>query len=167
MAQKKTVKTNAMRMLDMAKIKYEIIEYEVDENDLSGTHIADDVGLPYEMVFKTIVAKGDKSGFCVFCLPCDKEIDFKAAAVASGNKKVEPLHVKDLLGITGYIRGGCSPVGMKKKFPTYFDASAENLEKLTVSAGMRGAQLLVDSKDILKYTEAKLCNIAIEPPHEK
>ena len=167
MAGKKTVKTNAMRMLDMAKIKYEIIEYEVDENDLSGTHIAQTVGLAYEMVFKTIVAKGDKSGFCVFCLPCHKEIDFKAAAVASGNKKVEPLHVKDLLGVTGYIRGGCSPVGMKKKFPTYFDASAESLDKLTVSAGIRGAQLLVCSSDILKYTEATLCNIAIDPPSEK
>ncbi len=167
MAQKKTVKTNAMRMLDMAKIKYDIIEYEVDENDLSGTHIADQVGLPYEMVFKTIVTKGDKSGFCVFCLPCDKEIDFKAAAVASGNKKIEPLHVKDLFGITGYIRGGCSPVGMKKKFPTYFDASAESLEKLTVSAGMRGVQLLVDSRDILKYTEAVLGDIAIDPLKKK
>lgn len=163
MAQKKTVKTNAMRMLDIAKIPYEIKEYEVDENDLSGTHIADQIGLPYEMVFKTIVTKGDKTGICVFCLPCHKEIDFKAAARASGNKSIEPLHVKDLLGITGYIRGGCSPVGMKKKFPTYFDSSAGKLEKLTVSAGMKGAQLLVESGAILKYTEATLCNIAADP----
>ena len=162
MAQKKTPKTNAMRMLDIAKIQYEIKEYVVDENDLSGTHIADEIGLPYEMVFKTIVTKGDKTGYCVFCLPCNKEIDFKAAARASGNKSIEPLHVKDLLGITGYIRGGCSPVGMKKKFPTFFDSSATNLENLTVSAGMRGAQLLVSSSDILKYTDAILCDIAID-----
>lgn len=161
MAQKKTVKTNAMRLLDIAKIEYEVIKYEVDENDLSGTHIADQVGLPYGMVFKTIVTKGDKTGYCVFCLPCHKEIDFKAAAKASGNKSVEPLHVKDLLSVTGYIRGGCSPVGMKKKFPTYFDSSAALLEKLTVSAGMRGAQLLVNSKNIVEYTEATLCDIAV------
>ena len=162
MAQKKTPKTNAMRLLDIAKIPYEIIEYEVDENDLSGTHIADQVGLPYDVVFKTIVTKGDKTGFCVFCLPCHKEIDFKAAARASGNKSIEPLHVKDLLGITGYVRGGCSPVGMKKKFPTYFDASAAKLEKLTVSAGMRGAQLLLSSEAIVKYTDATLCDISVD-----
>ena len=163
MAQKKTPKTNAMRMLDIAKIPYEIKEYEVDENDLSGTHIANQIGLPYDMVFKTIVTKGDKTGFCVFCLPCDKEIDFKAAARASGNKSIEPLHVKDLLGVTGYIRGGCSPVGMKKKFPTFFDSTANDHEKITVSAGMKGAQLLVDSKAILEYTGAILCDIAVDP----
>ena len=112
----KPVKTNAMRMLDRAKISYEPLFYEVNENDLSGTHVADSVGLPYSQVFKTLVAKGDKGGFCVFCIPVDKEIDLKAAAVASGNKKVEMVAVKDLLSITGYIRGGCSPVGMKKSF---------------------------------------------------
>ena len=163
MAQKKTPKTNAMRMLDIAKIPYEIKEYAVDENDLSGTHIADEIGLPYEMVFKTIVTRGDKTGYCVFCLPCHKEIDFKAAARASGNKSIEPLHVKDLLGVTGYIRGGCSPVGMKKKFPTFFDSSAASLDKLTVSAGMKGAQLLVEVRAILDYTEATLCDIAVDP----
>ena len=163
MAKQKTPKTNAMRMLDIAKIPYEIKEYEVDESDLSGTHIADQIGLPYEMTFKTIVTKGDKTGYCVFCLPCHKEIDFKAAARASGNKSIEPLHVKDLLGVTGYVRGGCSPVGMKKKFPTYFDSSAADLEKLTVSAGMKGAQLLVDAKAIISYTDATLCDIAVDP----
>ena len=150
-------------MLDIAKIPYEIKEYVVDENDLSGTHIADQIGLPYEMTFKTIVTKGDKTGYCVFCLPCHKEIDFKAAARISGNKSIEPLHVKDLLGVTGYVRGGCSPVGMKKKFPTYFDSSAADLEKLTVSAGMKGAQLLVDAKAIISYTDATLCDIAVDP----
>ena len=156
-------KTNAMRQLDAAKIKYEICSYEVDENDLSGTHIADQIGLPYEAVFKTIVTKGDKTGYTVFCIPCHKEIDLKRAAQVTGNKKIEPLHVKDLLGITGYIRGGCSPVGMKKKFPTFFDSSAAELERLTVSAGMKGAQLLVSSEEILKYTQATLCDIAVEP----
>ena len=92
-------KTNAMRRLDAAKIKYEVKEYPVDENDLSGTHIADQLGLPYEMVFKTIVTKGDKNGYAVFCIPCDKEIDLKRAASVTGNKKLEPVHVKDLLGM--------------------------------------------------------------------
>lgn len=155
-------KTNAMRQLDAAKIKYEMCEYEVDENDLSGTHIAEQIGLPFEQVFKTIVTKGDKTGYMVFCIPCHKEIDLKKAAAVTGNKKIEPLHVKDLLGITGYIRGGCSPVGMKKKFPTYFDVSAENIERLTVSAGVRGIQLLVNSDEIIKFTSARLVDITAE-----
>lgn len=152
-------KTNAMRQLDAAKIKYEAREYEVDENDLSGTHIADEIGLPYEIVFKTIVTKGDKTGYLVFCVPCDKEIDLKKAAAVTGNKKIEPLHVKDLLGLTGYIRGGCSPIGMKKKFPTYFDISAENHETITVSAGVRGAQLFIDTKTLIKFVGAKTADI--------
>ena len=155
-------KTNAMRQLDAAKIEYEICEYEVDENDLSGTHIAEQIGLPYEQVFKTIVTKGDKVGFMVFCIPCHKEIDLKKAAAVTGNKKIEPLHVKDLLATTGYIRGGCSPVGMKKKFPTFFDKSAEGLEKITVSAGVRGIQLLIESEKIIKFTQAKLVDVTAE-----
>lgn len=152
-------KTNAMRRLDAAKIKYEICEYEVDENDLSGTHVASQIGLPYEIVFKTIVTKGDKTGYIVFCVPCDKEIDLKKAASVTANKKIEPLHVKDLLGLTGYIRGGCSPIGMKKSFPTYFDSSALMHEKITVSAGVRGAQLLVDTKELLSYLKAKTADV--------
>ena len=155
-------KTNAMRQLDVAKIKYETCTYEVDENDLSGTHIAEQIGLPFECVFKTIVTKGDRTGYTVFCIPCHKEIDLKRAAAVTGNKKIEPLHVKDLLGVTGYIRGGCSPVGMKKKFPTYFDASAANIEKLTVSAGVRGIQLLLSSEDIIKFTNATLADVTAE-----
>jgi Cys-tRNA(Pro)/Cys-tRNA(Cys) deacylase len=153
-------KTNAMRQLDAARIPYEAVTYEVDENDLSGTHIADQVGLPYEQVFKTIVTRGDKTGYLVFCIPCHKEIDLKAAAIATGNKKVEPVAVKELLGLTGYIRGGCSPIGMKKKFPTYFDRSAEDQEKITVSAGVRGIQLLLSRESIVKFTRATLCDIA-------
>ena len=153
-------KTNAMRQLDSAKIPYESLCYTVDENDLSGTHIADQLGLPYSRVFKTIVTRGDKTGYMVFCIPCHKEIDLKAAATVTGNKKVETVAVKELLGLTGYIRGGCSPVGMKKKFPTYFDQSAENEEMITVSAGVRGIQLLLSREKIVRFTAGMLVNVA-------
>ena len=152
-------KTNAMRRLDAAKISYEVKEYEVDESDLSGVHIAEQIGLPYGQVFKTLVSKGDKTGIVVFCIPCDKEIDLKHAASVTGNKKIEMLHVKDLLSTTGYIRGGCSPIGMKKKFPTFIDQSAADFEKITVSAGIRGAQLLVTVDELVKFVDAKLCAI--------
>ncbi len=153
-------KTNAMRQLDAAKIKYEVCEYVVDENDLSGTHVADDIGLPYECVFKTIVTRGDKTGYIVFCIPCHKEIALKKAAIATSNKKVEPIHVKELLGLTGYIRGGCSPIGMKKKFPTYFDASVATQKRITVSSGARGAQLLLDADELLRFLGAQIADIA-------
>ena len=154
-------KTNAMRQLDAAKIKYTPCTYEVDENDLSGTHIADCIGLPYEQVFKTIVTRSDKGALFVFCIPCHKEIDLKRAAQVTRSKKLDTVPVKELLGLTGYIRGGCSPVGMKKKFPTYFDASAENLAELTVSAGIKGIQLLVSREDIVRFTGATLADIAV------
>ena len=154
-------KTNAMRQLDAAKIPYTVCSYEVDENDLSGTHIAEQIGLPYEQVFKTIVTKGDKTGYLVFCVPCHKEIDLKAAAAVTGNKKIEPVHVKDLLGLTGYIRGGCSPVGMNKKFATYFDQSVEAQTSITVSAGVRGMQLLLSREEILRFTGAKVASITV------
>ena len=152
----KIPKTNAMRMLDRAKIPYEIFTYEVDESDLSGTHVAEDVGLPYSQVFKTLVAKGDKTGYVVFVIPVDKEIDLKAAAVASNNKRVEMIAVKDLLAVTGYIRGGCSPVGMKKQFPTYFDQSVENHDKIAVSAGVRGCQLFLEREKLIEFTKAEI-----------
>ena len=148
-------KTNAMRLLDAAKIPYRIMEYEVDESDLSGTHIAEQIGLPYARVFKTLVAKGDKTGPVVFCIPCDGEIDLKRAAALTGNKKIEMIHVKDLLALTGYIRGGVSPIGMKKKFPTYIDESCLTHEEITVSSGQRGAQLLLHTAALVKFTEAK------------
>ena len=148
-------KTNAMRQLDAAKIKYEICEYEVDENDLSGTHIADQIGLPYEQVFKTIVTRGDKTGYLVFCIPCHKEIDLKAAASETGNKRVEPIHVKELLGLTGYIRGGCSPIGMKKAYPTVIDETAVLFDKIYVSAGVRGAMLGIEPNQLAEFVGAK------------
>ncbi len=152
-------KTNAMRRLDAARIPYEVKEYVVDENDLSGTHIADQIGLAYETVFKTLTAKGDKTGVLVFCVPCDKEIDLKKAAAMTGNKKIELLPVKELLAVTGYIRGGCSPIGMKKKYPTFIHSSAETLEKITVSAGIRGAQLLLSPTALADFIDAKFCEI--------
>ena len=155
----KPVKTNAMRMLDRAKIPFEAIEYEVDEAYLSGVHIADSVGLPYDMVFKTLVAKGDKTGPVVFCIPVHKEIDLKKAAQTTNNKRVELLAVKELLPLTGYIRGGCSPIGMKKQFPTFFDQSAEGFEKITISAGTKGCQLLVNRHELTEFVGAKLCDL--------
>ena len=159
---KATPTTNAMRMLSAAKIPFEVLTYAVDESDLSGTHIATEVGLPMDMVFKTLVAKGDKTGYLVFCIPVDHEIDLKRAAQATGNKRVEMIHVKELLPLTGYIRGGCSPIGMKKKFPTYFHASAKNLEKITVSAGMRGAQLYMDREVLVNFVAGSYVDIAVK-----
>lgn len=154
-------KTNAMRMLDKAKIPYEALEYSYDDNDLSGVTIANSVGLPCEMVFKTLVAKGDKTGPIVMCIPVDKEIDLKKAASVTGNKKIEMVHVKDLLGLTGYIRGGCSPIGMKKKFPTFINITATDFEKITVSAGIKGCQLLVNTMELVSFTSSKLVDLTV------
>jgi len=157
----KQTKTNAMRMLDKASIAYEAIEYAYDDSDLSGTTIAKNAGLDPDIVFKTLVARGDKTGIIVMCIPVEKEVDLKKAASVSGNKKVEMLHVKDLLQNTGYIRGGCSPVGMKKAYPTYVDASVANHEKITVSAGIKGCQLLVNADELVAYLRATVENITM------
>lgn len=153
------IKTNAMRLLDAAKIEYSTKEYEYDESDLSGHHAAEVLGIPAEQVFKTLVTKGDKTGPVVFCIPVDEELDLKKAAAVSGNKKVEMLHVKDLLGLTGYIRGGCSPIGMKKKFPTYIDESAILFDEISISAGVRGCQIVANPEDIAKYTDSLLIEV--------
>lgn len=149
-----------MRLLDQAKIPYQTLEYEVDENNLGGEHAAELVGLPAEQVFKTLVAKGEKKGIVVFCIPSNLEINLKKAAAVIGDKKIEMLHVKDLLGTTGYIRGGCSPIGMKKKYPTYMDETAILYDEITVSAGIRGCQLLIPRDKLVEYIEANLCDIA-------
>lgn len=153
-------KTNAMRRLDAAKISYEVLEYEVDENDLSGMHIAEQLGFPPEQMFKTLVAKGDKTGPLVFCIPVAEEIDLRRAASITGNKKIEMIHVKDLLALTGYIRGGVSPIGMKKPFPTYFHQSALSFDRITVSSGTRGAQLLLPRAELLQFLGAKTADLA-------
>ena len=155
-------KTNAMRMLDRAKIAYEVLEYEVDENDLSGMHIAEQVGYPPEQMFKTLVARGDKTGPLVFCIPVNREIDLKVAASVTANKRVEMIHVKDLLALTGYIRGGVSPIGMKKKFPTWIDASCLSYGQITVSSGTRGAQLLLDRTALLPFIEAQIADLTVK-----
>lgn len=156
------LKTNAMRMLDSAGISYEVLTYTVDENDLSGVHIAEELGFPPEQMFKTLVARGNQTGPLVFCLPVAEELNLKAAAQLTGNKKIEMVPVKELLSLTGYIRGGCSPIGMKKKFPTYVDSRAEQLEQMTVSSGMRGAQLLLNARELLQFIQAETAHLTVK-----
>lgn len=142
-------KTNAARLLDKAKIAYELVPYVVDEEDLSATHIADQLSEPIEQVFKTLVLKGDKSGHFVCVVPGDKEVDLKKAAKVSGNKSCDLIPMKELLPLTGYIRGGCSPVGMKKLFPTYFHITCQEFDYIYVSAGVRGLQLKVNPMELV------------------
>ncbi|MBQ2806684.1 MAG: Cys-tRNA(Pro) deacylase [Clostridia bacterium] len=151
----KPTKTNAMRQLDAARIPYECKTYEVDESDLSGTHIAAQIGIACERTFKTLVTRGDRTGPLVFCLPAHREIDLRLAASITGNKKLEMVPVKELLALTGYIRGGCSPIGMKKKFPTYIHVSALDHPTITVSAGCRGIQLLLDPVQLIEMIGAQ------------
>ena len=147
-------KTNAIRLLEQAGIDYEARMYPVDESDLSGTHAAEVLGLPAGQVFKSLVLRGAKTGYFVCCIPVDQEVDLKKAAKAVGDKKAEMLPMKDLLPVTGYLRGGCSPVGMKKKFPTFFDASAQKWERISVSAGTRGEMVLVEPEQLRELTSA-------------
>ena len=152
-------KTNAMRLLDQAKIAYRTAEYPFDESDLNGMHAAEGIGLPPEQVFKTLVARGDKHGCLVFCIPVCCELDLKKAAKAAGEKKIEMVHVRELLGLTGYIRGGCSPIGMKKKYPTFLEETAQLCEEIAVSAGQRGLQMLLSPLDLAAYTQAAFCDL--------
>lgn len=152
-------KTNAMRLLDQARIAYRAAEYPFDENDLNGMHAAAGIGMPPEQVFKTLVARGDKRGVLVFCIPVCCELDLKKAAKAAGDKKVELIHVKELLGLTGYIRGGCSPVGMKKPYPTFLEETAQLYDEIAVSAGQRGCQLRLSPTDLAAYTRAAFCDL--------
>ncbi len=154
-------KTNVMRALDKAGIHYTPMTYEVDEDNLAGTHIAEEIGLPAEIVFKTLVARGDKKGLCVFCIPSPAELDLKEAARLTGNKKLEMVAVKDLLGLVGYIRGACSPIGMKKKFPTFIDETCILHEKITISAGIRGIQLLLDPNDLIAIVDAQTAALTV------
>ena len=162
MAAKKIEKTNAARLLDRAKIPYTLIPYEVDEEDLSCTHVAAQLGEAIECVFKTLVLKGDRSGYFVCVVPGDHEVDLKAAARVSGNKKADPVPVKELLPLTGYVRGGCSPIGMKRRYPTFIDAGAGRRKRIYISAGVRGVQIVIAPADLMAFAEAVPADLIIE-----
>jgi Cys-tRNA(Pro)/Cys-tRNA(Cys) deacylase len=149
-------KTNAMRMLDKENIPYEAMEYDYEENDLDGHHVAEFFGIPYEEVFKTLTAVTETGEYLVFCLSVDDELDLKKAAVLAGVKRVELIHVKDLLKVTGYIRGGCSPIGMKKRYRTFIDEMVELIDVIHVSAGQRGIQLKLSPEDLIRFTGAQV-----------
>ena len=155
----KTNKTNAMRLMDAAKIPYRAVEYEYDESDLGGEHVAAVTGMNPDQVFKTLVARGEKKGILVFCIPVSCTLDLKKAAHAAGDKKVEMIHMKELLGLTGYIRGGCSPIGMKKKFPTVIDETAQLSDTIYVSAGMRGRQIIIAPEALANFVSAQFADI--------
>ena len=157
---KKIEKTNATRLLDKAGISYKMIPYEFDENDLAAQHVADSLGQDIARVFKTLVLHGDKTGYVVCVVPGNAEVDLKALAKASGNKKVEMIPMKELLPVTGYIRGGCSPIGMKKHFPTFFHSTALNFETIFVSAGIRGLQAEIAPSDLISFVRGTVAEVA-------
>ena len=155
-------KTNVARLLDKAKVKYELIPYEVDENDLSAPHVAESLGENIEQVFKTLVLHGEKSGHFVCVIPGEHEVDLKMAAKVSGNKKCDLIPMKELLPLTGYIRGGCSPIGMKKHFPTYIHEPCMAFPFIFVSAGVRGLQIKLPPQDLINQSRATICRLFTE-----
>ena len=158
----KQKKTNAVRLLEQQHISYELKPYEVDENDLSAPSVAAKVGMEPQQVFKTLVARGDKHGVLLACIAANAELDLKALAQASGNKRVEMVPLKEVQGLTGYIRGGVSPVGTKKSYPVYLDETAVAQEHVAVSAGVRGCQMILAPQDLILTTKAAVCRIATE-----
>ena len=158
---KLSAKTNAVRLAETAGIPVREHFYEFDEHDLNGNHAAKAIGMSPEQVFKTLVARGVKTGINVFCIPVCCELDLKKAARAAGDKNMELIAVKELLGLTGYIRGGCSPVGMKKKYPTFMDETAILWETIAVSAGERGHQMVLPPEALAELVDAKLCDIIL------
>ena len=156
----KITKTNAARLLDKAGISYELISYEVDPENLAATHVAEQLGEDIERVFKTLVLRGDRNGIFVCVVPGDMEVDLKAAAKISGNKSAEMIAMKELLPTTGYIRGGCSPIGMKKHFPTYIHATAVDFDFIYVSAGGRGIQVKLAPQSLISFIGATVGEIA-------
>jgi len=154
-------KTNAVRLVQQAKIPCRESFYEFDEKDLNGNHAAEAIGMPPEQVFKTLVARGIKTGIHVFCIPVCCELDLKKAARAVGDKNIELVAVKELLGLTGYIRGGCSPVGMKKKYPTFMDETCVLWDEIAVSAGERGHQVVLPPDGLIQITNAKLADLIV------
>ena len=155
----KIQKTNAARLLDQAKIPYELIPYEVDESDLSAPHVAESLGEDIAQVFKTLVLQGDRTGYFVCVIPGDATVDLKLAAKVSGNKKCEMIPMKQLLPLTGYIRGGCSPLGMKKRFPIFIHETAINYPFIYISAGVRGLQLKLSPQDLISYCSLTIAHL--------
>lgn len=155
-------KTNAARLLDQKKIAYTLIPYEVDESDLGAAHIAQQLGQPIERLFKTLVLRGDRNGLFVCVIPGDEEVDLKKAARVTGNKSCDMIHVKELLPLTGYIRGGCSPIGMKKAYPTYFHESCMQFDTIYCSAGIRGLQLCIAPTDLVSAAGGTVCDLIKE-----
>jgi Cys-tRNA(Pro)/Cys-tRNA(Cys) deacylase len=153
-------KTNAARYLDRLNIDYRIVEYEVDESDLSAESVAKKVDLPPEQVFKTLVARGDKTGVFMACIPGNMELDLKAMAAVSENKNAEMVHVGEIQQLTGYIRGGVSPIGTKKYYPIFLDESAMGFPLISISAGLRGSQIFISPGDLIKALDIKVCKIA-------
>lgn len=154
-------KTNAVRLVEQAGIQCKEVFYEYNENDLSGEHAAKAIGFPPEQVFKTLVARGARTGINVFCIPVCLELDLKKAAKAAGDKSIELVHVKDLLALTGYVRGGCSPIGMKKKYPTFFDETCQLHDQIAVSAGERGHQMIVPPDALASLIGAQIVDITV------
>lgn len=157
----KISKTNAARLLDKAGITYELIPYEVDENDLAATHVATQLSENIHCVFKTLVLHGDETGYFVCVIPGDLEVDLKLAAKASGNKKADLIPMKDLLPVTGYIRGGCSPIGMKKLFPTFIHPTCNDFSFIYISAGIRGLQIKINPRNLIGFIQAKVTELSI------
>ncbi|MCQ2194329.1 MAG: Cys-tRNA(Pro) deacylase [Paludibacteraceae bacterium] len=162
MSATKINKTNAARILDSKKVAYELIPYEVDESDLSAVHVAAQLGQPIERVFKTLVLRGNKTGIFVCVIPGGEEVDLKLAAKVSGNKNCDLVPMKEILGLTGYIRGGCSPLGMKKNYPTYFHKTATDYDYIFVSAGQRGLQIKASPNDLIQCSNAEINELILE-----
>ena len=159
MAKEKVQKTNAMRLLDSAGISYSMGSYEYGESDLSGVHAAHELGVSEDIVFKTLVTRGDGNAIFVFVIPVAESLDLKKAAKASGNKSIEMIHVKEIMDITGYIRGGCSPIGMKKAYPTFIDETAILWDKIYFSAGKRGVQIILEPDKLAEVSNAEFCDL--------
>ena len=156
---KKIEKTNAARLLDRAKIAYDLVPYTVDEDNLAATHVAEELGEDIATVFKTLVLRGDRAGLFVCVIPGDKEVDLKAAARVSGNKKADLIPMKELLPTTGYIRGGCTPIGMKKPLPTFIHTTCLDHERIYISAGVRGLQIAIAPNDLISFVGATVTDL--------
>ena len=158
----KQSKTNAMRILDSADIDYRVSEYEVDESDLSGTHAAEVLGIDPDIMFKTLVTRGNDNLLWIFVIPVKENLDLKKAAKVSGNKRIEMVHVKEILDLTGYVRGGCSPIGMKKQFPTFVEESAVLYDEIAISAGLRGQQILIAPQTLVTFIRGNFASLTFE-----